>query len=234
MDDSSTIVWLQSAIKFNSGGHINHSIIWKNLSQVKAKLGGEPPKPSLCSAIDTLYGSLDVLIQKVNVEGTALQGSGQWLALDKEWKQLSVETTTDQDPLVTRRSALVSLIRIDVWEHIYYLQYRDVKSNYLKNIWKVINWKYASKIYEKEYPRDNNKLLVLWLGFLLNVGSGLFDLDLSVGLFASIIALFGGFFASGFKRAFKIKILMNLTLKQQQALYIKLGEILHEILVGKS
>ncbi|KAG7946668.1 hypothetical protein I3843_14G052600 [Carya illinoinensis] len=152
MADSPTIVRLQSAIKFNGGGHINHSIFWKNLSPVK-ELGGEPPKPSLGSAIDRQYGSLDALIQKVNAEGAALQGSGWvWLALDKERKQLSVETTADQDPLVTEGSALVPLIGIDVWEHAYYLQYRDVKSNYLKNIWKVINWKYASEIYEKECP----------------------------------------------------------------------------------
>ncbi|KAF5446586.1 hypothetical protein F2P56_032202 [Juglans regia] len=150
--DSPTIVRLQSSIKFNGGGHINHSIFWKNLSPIK-ELGGEPPKPSLGSAIDTQYGSLDALIQKVNARGAALQGSGWiWLALDKEQKKLSVETTANQDPLVTKGSALVPLIGIDVWEHAYYLQYHNVKANYVKNIWKVINWKYASEVYEKNCP----------------------------------------------------------------------------------
>lgn len=150
--DSSAIVKLQSSIKFNGGGHINHSIFWKNLAPVREG-GGEPPKASLGWAIDTQFGSLEALIQKVNAEGAALQGSGWvWLALDKEQKRLSVETTANQDPLVTKGSALVPLLGIDVWEHAYYLQYKNVKPDYLKNIWKVINWKYVSDVYEKESP----------------------------------------------------------------------------------
>nr|XP_023875871.1 superoxide dismutase [Mn], mitochondrial-like [Quercus suber]POE81881.1 superoxide dismutase [mn], mitochondrial [Quercus suber] len=148
--DSSSIVQLQSAIKFNGGGHINHSIFWKNLAPIREG-GGEPSKASLGWAIDTQFGSLEALIQRVNAEGAALQGSGWvWLALDKELKKLSVQTTANQDPLVTKGSALVPLFGIDVWEHAYYLQYKNVKADYLKNIWKVINWKYASEVYEKE------------------------------------------------------------------------------------
>lgn len=150
--DSSSIVQLQSAIKFNGGGHVNHSIFWKNLTPIREG-GGEPPTASLGWAIDKDFGSLEVLIQRVNAEGAALQGSGWvWLALDKELKKLSVETTANQDPLVTKGSALVPLFGIDVWEHAYYLQYKNVKADYLKNIWKVINWKYASEVYEKENP----------------------------------------------------------------------------------
>ncbi|XP_062172932.1 superoxide dismutase [Mn], mitochondrial-like [Alnus glutinosa] len=150
--DSPTIVGLQSAIKFNGGGHINHSIFWKNLAPI-SEGGGEPPKASLGWAIDNQFGSLEALIQKVNAEGAALQGSGWvWLALDKEQQKLSVETTANQDPLVTKGSAWVPLFGIDVWEHAYYLQYKNVKADYLKNIWKVINWKYASEVYEKESP----------------------------------------------------------------------------------
>nr|AKN50600.1 superoxide dismutase [Ziziphus jujuba] len=148
--DATAVVKLQSAIKFNGGGHINHSIFWKNLTPVREG-GGEPPKGSLGWAIDTQFGSLEALIQKMNTDGAALQGSGWvWLALDKEQKKLSVETTANQDPLVTKGSGLVPLLGIDVWEHAYYLQYKNVRPDYLKNIWKVINWKYASNEYERE------------------------------------------------------------------------------------
>nr|QWT72338.1 manganese superoxide dismutase [Robinia pseudoacacia] len=148
--DSPAIVKLQSAIKFNGGGHINHSIFWKNLTPVREG-GGEPPKGSLGWAIDTHFGSLEALIQEVNAEGAALQGSGWvWLGLDKELKRLVVETTANQDPLVTKGPNLVPILGIDVWEHAYYLQYKNVKPDYLKNIWKVINWKYAGEVYEKE------------------------------------------------------------------------------------
>ncbi|KAB2083757.1 Superoxide dismutase [Mn], mitochondrial [Gossypium arboreum] len=148
--DSSTVVKLQSAIKFNGGGHINHSIFWKNLAPIREG-GGEPPHGSLGWAIDTNFGSLESLIQKMNAEGAALQGSGWvWLGLDKELKKLVVETTANQDPLVTNGPNLVPLLGIDVWEHAYYLQYKNVRPDYLKNVWKVINWKYASEVYEKE------------------------------------------------------------------------------------
>ncbi|KAJ6348626.1 hypothetical protein OIU77_006242 [Salix suchowensis] len=133
--DSSSVVKLQSAIKFNGGGHINHSIFWKSLSPV-CEGGGESPHGSLGWAIDEHYGSLDALIQKMSTEGAALQGSGWvWLGLDKESKKLVVETTVNQDPLVTK-GPLVPLLGIDVWEHAYYLQYKNVRPDYLKNIWK--------------------------------------------------------------------------------------------------
>ncbi|PIA59684.1 hypothetical protein AQUCO_00400522v1 [Aquilegia coerulea] len=149
--DASNVVKLQSAIKFNGGGHVNHSIFWKNLTPV-SEGGGEPPKGSLGEAINAHFCSLEALVQKVNSEGAALQGSGWWLALDKDAKKLVVETTTNQDPLVTKGPTLVPLLGIDVWEHAYYLQYKNVRPDYLKNIWKVINWKYASEVYEKECP----------------------------------------------------------------------------------
>ncbi|KAG6402045.1 hypothetical protein SASPL_138915 [Salvia splendens] len=152
--DASTVVKLQSAIKFNGGGHVNHSIFWKNLAPIRAG-GGEPPHGSLHKAIDSNFGSFEALIQKMNAEGAAVQGSGWvWLGLDKEFKRLVVETTGNQasvkDPLVTKGASLVPLLGIDVWEHAYYLQYKNVRPDYLKNIWKVINWKYASEVFDKE------------------------------------------------------------------------------------
>jgi len=146
--NAEAIVSLQSAIKFNGGGHINHSVFWKNLAPVKEG-GGEPPKGALAKAIDTQFGSLNAVIEKMNAGGAAVQGSGWvWLGLNKDLKSLMVETTQNQDPLVTK--GLLPLLGIDVWEHAYYLQYKNVRPDYLKNIWKVINWKYAEEIFEKE------------------------------------------------------------------------------------
>ncbi|KAK9128207.1 hypothetical protein Syun_017004 [Stephania yunnanensis] len=123
--DASTVVKLQSAIKFNGGGHVNHSIFWKCLAPTHEG-GGEPPKGSLGWAIDTDFGSLESLVQKMIAEGAALQGSGWvWLGLDKELKKLVIETTGNQDPLVTKGANLIPLLGIDVWEHAYYLQLVD-------------------------------------------------------------------------------------------------------------
>ncbi|KAJ3699597.1 hypothetical protein LUZ61_003302 [Rhynchospora tenuis] len=148
--DVSAVIGLQSAVKFNGGGHINHSIFWKNLRPVNAG-ESEPPHKKLGWQIDADFGSFNALISKMNAEGAALQGSGWvWLAFDKEFNRLKVETTANQDPLVTKGATLVPLLGIDVWEHAYYLQYKNVKVEYLKNIWKVINWEYAGEVYEKE------------------------------------------------------------------------------------
>nr|AAA57131.1 manganese superoxide dismutase [Oryza sativa Indica Group] len=146
--DAPAIVHLQSAIKFNGGGHVNHSIFWNNLKPI-SEGGGEPPHAKLGWAIDEDFGSFEALVKKMSAEGAALQGSGWvWLALDKEAKKLSVETTANQDPLVTKGANLVPLLGIDVWEHAYYLQYKNVRPDYLSNIWKVMNWKYAGEVYE--------------------------------------------------------------------------------------
>nr|AAS77885.2 Mn superoxide dismutase [Tamarix androssowii] len=151
--DAPTVVKLQSAIKFNGGGHINHSIFWKNLAPVYQG-GGEPPKGNLGWRIDEDFGSLETLVQKMNAEGAALQGSGWvWLGVDKESKKLVIETTANQDPLMTKGPNLVPLLGIDVWEHAYYLQYKNVRPDYLKNVWKVMHWKYAGEVYDKECPQ---------------------------------------------------------------------------------
>ncbi|KAL7590543.1 hypothetical protein Lser_V15G36827 [Lactuca serriola] len=90
------------------------------------------------------FNSVEKLIAKKNAKGAAVQGSGWvWLAVDIELKRLVVETTSNQDPLVTKGPSLVPLLGID---------YKNVRPDYLKNIWKVINWKYASEVYEKECP----------------------------------------------------------------------------------
>ncbi|GMH05033.1 hypothetical protein Nepgr_006873 [Nepenthes gracilis] len=145
--------------------HINHSIFWKNLTPVSAsgsfyellasilcsafpvyffsnvriifweEGGGEPPKGSLVQAIDSVFGSLEALIQKMNAKGAALQGSGcVWLGVDKEFKKLVIETTANQDHRITKGSNMAPLLGISVWEHAYYLQCKNVKPAYLKKI----------------------------------------------------------------------------------------------------
>lgn len=135
--DASKLISLQPAIKFNGGGHINHSIFWTNLTPPK---DFEPPSGDLAEAIETDFGSVDKLIAKFNPKAAAVQGSGWgWLGYSKESGKLVVATTANQDPLITQ--GLTPLLGIDVWEHAYYLQYKNKRPDYLKEVWKVINWK---------------------------------------------------------------------------------------------
>ncbi|OWM87358.1 hypothetical protein CDL15_Pgr022469 [Punica granatum] len=117
--------------------------------------GGEPLKGSLGWAIDTHFGSLEALAQKMSAEGAALQGSGWvWFGVDKELKKLVVETTANQ---VIFKRHLISVFGIDIiilslMIFLSMVSYKNVRPDYLKNIWKVINWKYASEVFEKECP----------------------------------------------------------------------------------
>lgn len=141
------VISTQPAIRFNGGGHLNHALFWTNLAPVNQG-GGEPPKGPLAKAIQARFGSLETFIEKFNSKATPIQGSGWcWLALCKETKHLSILPCPNQDPLFAT-TAYIPLLGIDVWEHAYYLQYKNARPEYLKNIWKVVNWQEVAKRYE--------------------------------------------------------------------------------------
>ncbi len=132
------MIGLQQAIKFNGGGHVNHSIFWTNLAPV-SKGGGQPPKGDLLKALEAQFGSIEGLKEKMSAMTVGIQGSGWgWLGYDKANKRFVLTTCANQDPLSTQ--GFVPLLGIDVWEHAYYLQYMNVRGDYVKNIWNVISW----------------------------------------------------------------------------------------------
>ncbi|CAO3695215.1 unnamed protein product [Umbelopsis ramanniana] len=136
---------LQNALKFNGGGHINHSLFWQNLAP-KSEGGGELPKGSLLSAIQKEWGSFESFVGQFNTAAAGVQGSGwAWLGYNKSAKRLEIASTQNQDPLLN----LVPLLGVDVWEHAYYLQYKNARPEYLKAIWEVINWKTVAERFAK-------------------------------------------------------------------------------------
>lgn len=145
--DLDTVIALQSAIKFNGGGHINHSLFWENLAP-KEQGGGEPPTGPLEQMIKECFGSLDQFIEKFNSKAAPIQGSGWcWLVACKGSKRLCIVPCPNQDPLFAT-TGYTPLLGVDVWEHAYYLQYKNVRPDYLKNIWQVINWKVVENRYK--------------------------------------------------------------------------------------
>ncbi len=145
-NDASKMIALQSGIKFNGGGYINHSIFWTNLAP-KKQGGGTPPEGALADAINKDFGSLDSFIQKMTAQTVAIQGSGWgWLGYNKDTNRLVIAACQNQDPLVTQ--GLIPLLGIDVWEHAYYLQYKNVRPDYVKAIWDIVNWKNVSERFE--------------------------------------------------------------------------------------
>jgi len=132
-------IQLANVIKFNGGGHLNHTIFWQNMSPN----GGGEPEGALADAIRKDFGSFENFKGKMSSATVAVQGSGWgWLGYNKEAERLQIATCANQDPLEAT-TGLVPIIGIDVWEHAYYLQYKNVRPDYVNQFWNVANWEDA-------------------------------------------------------------------------------------------
>ena len=140
--DTEKIISMGSALKFNGGSHINHSIYWDNLAPIKNGGGQIPNKDSsLRQMIEKTWGSMEKFQEVFTNNTVAIQGSGWgWLIYDKSTNSLLYKELPNQDP-VCMFNGLVPLFTIDVWEHAYYIDHRNVRANYVKDIWKIVNWK---------------------------------------------------------------------------------------------
>ena len=126
---------LTKNLAFNLGGHTNHSIFWKNLSPN----GGGEPTGELAEAINRDFGSFEKFKAHFSAVATGLQGSG-WAVLgyDHVAGRLVIEQLTDQQGNISVN--FTPLLMLDMWEHAFYLQYKNVKADYVKAVWNVFNW----------------------------------------------------------------------------------------------
>ncbi|POS82899.1 hypothetical protein EPUL_004090, partial [Erysiphe pulchra] len=133
---------LQSLIKFNYGGHVNHTLFWESLAPSGNGGGGEPTG-KLRSSIEKSFNSFEAFKTSLNTALASIQGSGWgWLLQDRSTGQLKIATLANQD---TVGENFVPLLGVDAWEHAYYLQYQNRKAEYFNRIWDVINWKVVEK-----------------------------------------------------------------------------------------
>ena len=126
---------LSKDLAFNLGGHTNHSLFWKNLSPN----GGGEPTGELAEAINRDFGSFEKFKDQFSSAALGLQGSG-WAVLgyDHISEQLVIQQLTDQQGQTSIN--LTPLLMLDMWEHAFYLQYKNVKADYVKAVWNVFNW----------------------------------------------------------------------------------------------
>lgn len=134
---------IRTAVQNNGGGHANHSMFW----QIMKPNGGGAPTGDLASAIDQAFGSFDQFKDTFNKAGLARFGSGwAWLVLNQSG-QLQVASTANQDsPLMT---GMYPVMGNDVWEHAYYLKYKNVRADYLSAWWNVVNWDEVARRYQQ-------------------------------------------------------------------------------------
>ena len=137
---------ISPAVRNNGGGHWNHSFFWEILGP---NAGGQPTG-ALAEAINSTFGSLDALKEKVNAAGATRFGSG-WAWLIVKDGKLEVTSTPNQDnPLMEVAEVKgTPILGIDVWEHAYYLKYQNKRPDYLAAIWNAVNWNKVSENFEK-------------------------------------------------------------------------------------
>jgi superoxide dismutase, Fe-Mn family len=133
--DFAALVGLEKTLAFNLSGHVLHSLFWKNLSPD----GGGKPEGELAAAIDEQFGSFEAFQKHLSEATTTVQGSG-WGALtwDPLGQRLYVQQIYDHQGNTGQGG--VNLLVIDAWEHAYYLQYLNVRADYVQAVWDIVNW----------------------------------------------------------------------------------------------
>lgn len=132
---------IRMAVRNSGGGHVNHSIFWLSMKPFDAAQG--KPTGKLLEEIKKHFGSFTEFQTKFDDAGAKHFGSGWvWLVRTKDGK-LDVLSTANQDNPMS--DGYTPIIGNDVWEHAYYLQYKNVRADYLKAWWNVVNWEEVEK-----------------------------------------------------------------------------------------
>lgn len=145
---------LEKDLAFHLGGHTNHSIFWKNMGPDSK----DRPEGELASAITEFFGDYDKFVAHFNAAALGIQGSG-WalLAWDAVGSRLVINQLYDQQgnvPVLT-----TPLLMLDMWEHAFYLDYKNVKGDYVKAFWNIVNWDDVENRFEAAKAQASSLLL---------------------------------------------------------------------------
>ena len=153
-NDFSSIVGLETTLAFNLAGHANHVVWWKILSPN----GGDKPTGELAAAIDEAFGSFDKFKAQFTAVCTTIQGNG-WGALS--WDPIGKTLITQQlrDHHNNLILPTIPILLVDMWEHAFYLQYKNVKPDYVNALWNVFDWAEIGRRFEDARAGRNGLLL---------------------------------------------------------------------------
>lgn len=136
---------VRKAVRNNGGGFYNHNIYFQSLSPEKHR----EPVGKLADAIRTQLGGTDSVKEKLSALAVSLFGSGwAWLSANPDGK-LQLSSSANQDNPLMEGKGFVPILAIDVWEHAYYLKYKNLRADYVKAFWEVLDWEKVSESYEK-------------------------------------------------------------------------------------
>lgn len=136
---------VRKAVRNNGGGFYNHNIYFQSLSPEKHR----EPVGKLADAIQAQLGGTDSVKEKLSALAVSLFGSGwAWLSANSDGK-LQLSSSANQDNPLMEGKGFVPILAIDVWEHAYYLKYKNLRADYVKAFWEVLDWEKVSESYEK-------------------------------------------------------------------------------------
>lgn len=125
---------------FNNAAQVwNHTFYWHSLSPN----GGGQPQGALAKAIDASFGSFDAFKEAFSKSAATNFGSGwTWLVQNADGNLEIINTGNAENPM---KQGLIPLLTLDVWEHAYYIDYRNARPKYIESFWALVNWEFASK-----------------------------------------------------------------------------------------
>ena len=146
---------LEKDLAFHLGGHVNHSIFWTNL----APGAGGTPEGEVAAALQEFFGSFDAFKAHFNAVSLGIQGSG-WgvLAWDPVGAQLVIQQLFDQQG--NSAQGTIPILQLDMWEHAFYLDYQNVKADYVQAFWNIVNWENVSQRFEAARSGAASTLLI--------------------------------------------------------------------------
>ncbi len=138
---------IRQALINNGGGHLNHALFWELLSPEK-----QEPTAEVAAAINEAFGSFEAFQEAFTAAATTRFGSGwAWLVVNAEGKLEVVSTANQDTPISDGKKPILAL---DVWEHAYYLNYRNVRPNYIKAFFEIINWNKVAKSVDQKATEE--------------------------------------------------------------------------------
>jgi Fe-Mn family superoxide dismutase len=134
---------IRQAVINNGGGHVNHTLFWRMM----APNAGGPPTGDVAKSIDSAFGGFDKFQAALADAGMKRFGSGwAWLVAGPGGSLEVISTANQDSPYMEGKSPILG---IDVWEHAYYLKYQNLRADYIKAWWNVVNWDFVNELYSQ-------------------------------------------------------------------------------------
>ena len=136
---------LRRGLRNQGGGYYNHNLYFEQLSPKPSKEVGT----GLLTAINNAYGSIDALIDEMTGAATGVFGSG-WVFLSVDSQgAIYISSSANQDNPISEGTGRVPILALDVWEHAYYLKYRNLRADYIKAFWEALDWSVVNNRYDE-------------------------------------------------------------------------------------